>query len=171
MSDPSDWINQFTVDVDAALTRLHDADPSVTRDEVQLALTEILGFEDPAELLHQELPSEKIVSLLSEYNFAVFRPETLGEVKLDESIIPQGVVCFLTEQEVKVNGQIWTIHKNDADPFPSSPHAHNYPENMIVHLGNGKLYRKRKEMGQLKKKKLLLLRGAIKGIELPPLDF
>lgn len=30
----------------------------------------------------------------------------------------------LVQKDYKVNGEIWRVHRYDADPFPSSPHAH-----------------------------------------------
>jgi hypothetical protein len=31
---------------------------------------------------------------------------------------------FLIQKDYKVDGEIWQVHKGDADPFPSRPHAH-----------------------------------------------
>src|SRR5207237_6227170 len=41
-----------------------------------------------------------------------------------------GIPILLTEAQVKLQGEIWIVHKNDADPFPSNPHAHNYRERL-----------------------------------------
>jgi hypothetical protein len=30
----------------------------------------------------------------------------------------------LRQKDYKADGQIWQVHKGDADPFPSRPHAH-----------------------------------------------
>lgn len=31
---------------------------------------------------------------------------------------------FYLEEDFAVSGEIWRVHKNDPDPFPSKPHAH-----------------------------------------------
>lgn len=28
------------------------------------------------------------------------------------------------EEDYRVGGEVWRVHKNDPDPFPSRPHAH-----------------------------------------------
>jgi hypothetical protein len=41
-------------------------------------------------------------------------------------------VCFWTnakglmilEEDYRVGGEVWRVHKSDADPYPSRPHAH-----------------------------------------------
>ena len=88
----------------------------------------------------------------------------------DESLIPTEFVSLLRKENVKVSGEIWVIHKNDADPFPSSPHAHNYGQNVKLHLGNGCLYRKRQHVGTMSRNKLLELRTRVRSIELPALE-
>jgi hypothetical protein len=30
----------------------------------------------------------------------------------------------ILEKDYRVGGEVWRVHKNDADPFPSRPHAH-----------------------------------------------
>ena len=50
------------------------------------------------------------------------------------------------------------MHKNDKDRFPSNPHAHQLEDNLKLDLSNGKLFRKRNCVKQLKKKDLLILR-------------
>jgi hypothetical protein len=32
--------------------------------------------------------------------------------------------CSLLEKDYRVGAEVWRVHKNDADPFPSRPHAH-----------------------------------------------
>lgn len=31
---------------------------------------------------------------------------------------------LLLQKDYKVSGEVWQVHKGDADPFPSRPHAH-----------------------------------------------
>lgn len=92
-------------------------------------------------------------------------------VIMDASVLPEGSVVFLTEEEIKSKGEIWVIHKNDADPFPSNPHAHNKQDGYKLHLGSGDLYTsKNKPLNQrISKKNLLAIRGKVKNIKLPAL--
>src|SRR5260221_7816247 len=57
------------------------------------------------------------------------------------------------EEDFKVAGDIWRVHKNDADPFPSIPHAHCVGGKQryvgcTLHLGTGELFRKRQFLGR-----------------------
>lgn len=137
--------------------------------EVQLALCEKLNIESlqPVDLLDKKLSSDQMVDILKDYNFS--KPEKIGEVVLDESILPEGTPKLLTEQTVKVKGEVWVIHKNDADPFPSTPHAHNYDSGISLHLGTGEFFKKRISKGFLACKKLNSLRDKIKNHTLPDL--
>ncbi len=49
--------------------------------------------------------------------------EALAQIEFEESPLPLGVMRCLDEVTIKRDGCIWRIHKNDADPFPSNPHA------------------------------------------------
>jgi hypothetical protein len=51
--------------------------------------------------------------------------ELLGEIEFEASPIPDGTMRRLDEVTIKRDGCIWRIDRNDADPFPSNPHAHN----------------------------------------------
>lgn len=31
---------------------------------------------------------------------------------------------FILEEDYRVSGEIWQVHKSDVDPYPSKPHAH-----------------------------------------------
>jgi hypothetical protein len=47
------------------------------------------------------------------------------------------------EEDLKVNGERWRIHRNDPDPHPSKPHAHcvgGKNAGCKLHLGTGQLY-------------------------------
>jgi len=60
---------------------------------------------------------------------------------------------YILEEDLKVSGEVWRVHKNDADPFPSNPHAHcvGGAERFIgctLHLGTAELFRKRKSLGR-----------------------
>jgi hypothetical protein len=52
---------------------------------------------------------------------------------------------YILEEDYKVSGDIWRVHLNDADPFPSKPHAHCVGGTkrfvgMKLHLGTGQLF-------------------------------
>lgn len=71
---------------------------------------------------------------------------------------PRGT--FLT---IKSPRHIWIIHRNDADTWPSSPHAHDYEHNQKLDLGSGEIYdaSNKKCIGNLGRKRLLELREDI----------
>ena len=50
--------------------------------------------------------------------------KVLATIEFDTSPIPNGVMRRMDEVTVKRDGCVWRIHKNDADPYPSNPHAH-----------------------------------------------
>jgi hypothetical protein len=92
------------------------------------------------------------------------------EIELDESPIPDATIRRLDEVQVKRYGQIWRIYKNDEDPFPSNPHAHNVESRLKLDLSNGKLFYKRKYTGnKLAEKDLLFIRDKLKNMPLPTL--
>lgn len=103
-------------------------------------------------------------------NSGIVGKPILEKVVFETSIIPAGTSCFINKKKYKVKGEVWVVHKNDVDPFPSSPHAHNYDQNIVMHLGNGNLYRGREYQSQAKRKDFLLLRSRIKNVELPELE-
>ncbi|WP_125564038.1 hypothetical protein [Pseudoalteromonas rubra] len=94
----------------------------------------------------------------------------LEAVYLENSAIPVSVERALLEEQVKFKGERWVIHKNDADPFPSSPHAHNYESMLKLHLGNGDLYRRTTKVGTMKKKDFKSLRNSFKKVKMPELE-
>jgi hypothetical protein len=96
--------------------------------------------------------------------------EIVDEVELDHSPIPSGCYRRLDEITVKKDGQIWRIHKNDEDPFPSNPHAHNVESGLKLDLSNGRLYFNRRDTQKsISRKDLIDLRSRIKKIDLPQL--
>jgi hypothetical protein len=138
--------------------------------DLQLALCERLGIEsmEPVDLLEKELSSDEMIELLLDFSFT--KPEVIAQITFEESILPEGIPKLLTEKTIKVKGEVWVIHKNDVDPFPSTPHAHNYESGISLHLGTGEFFQKRRSKGFLNCKKLVRIRENIKGHELPVLD-
>jgi hypothetical protein len=55
---------------------------------------------------------------------------------------------YVLEEDFVVSGEIWRVHKNDPDPYPSKPHAHCIAGarrfvGCKLHLGTAQLYRGR----------------------------
>ncbi len=73
--------------------------------------------------------------------------------------------------QIKSKGLIWIMHKYDADPFPSNPHAHQMGSGIKMDLKNGKCYRKKVFVTTIKKKDLIKIRTqAVKNFDLPELE-
>lgn len=97
-------------------------------------------------------------------------PAFTERIILEATALPPELPLFVRKKQYKVRGEVWTIHQNDVDPFPSSPHAHNHIQNLVMHLGNGKLYRNRNFVAGAKRKCFLDLRSLVKSVALPPLE-
>lgn len=98
--------------------------------------------------------------------------ELLAEIEFEQSPIPDGTFRQLDEVTIKRDGCIWRLHKNDADPFPSNPHAHNLESGLKLDLSSGGLYLGTRDTGKkVSKKDLDFIRtqAALKNITLPPL--
>lgn len=128
----------------------------VTADDAEDALIALLNIENPVDLLNRDWTPAEIAHALSEFDFAQLKP--IAIVELETPILPRGVRRLLDEVKVKVRGEVWCIHKNDLDPFPSSPHAHNYDSGHKMHLGTGELYLGTKLIGKISRRHLLGLR-------------
>ena len=105
----------------------------------------------------------KISGILEQYE------KVLEVIHLKDSIVPAGVQQALDEERVKHNGEIWTIHKSDKDPFPSNPHAHNYEKRLKMDLGSGELYNGLKKVGKIDKNSFIAFRAKIRNVTLPEL--
>lgn len=136
---------------------------------VQNALVEALGVDEAMDLLQYRMTRHDILALLARYDFRKLFPEFVGEVEFETSIIPPRVPRSLVEQTVRCRGEVWRIHRNDPDPFPSNPHAHNLRSGCKLHLGTGELFLRRRNVGRVQKKHLLAIRGRLSGFELPEL--
>jgi hypothetical protein len=83
----------------------------------------------------------------------------------------------ILEEDFKVDGEIWRVHKSDADPYPSNPHAHCIGGKArfvgcTLHLGTAQLYRKREPLGRRMEENqfmrlIELIRPKFPGIKLP----
>jgi len=68
-----------------------------------------------------------------------------------EMVIADGRAIIETDYRVK--GEVWRVHKSDADPYPSSPHAHCIAGakrfvGLTLHLGTAELFDGRKALGR-----------------------
>lgn len=72
-------------------------------------------------------------------------------VGISEWQLPDG--RHILEEDYRVKGEVWRVHKSDADPYPSNPHAHcvGGTQRFIgctLHLGTAELYSGRKPLGR-----------------------
>lgn len=136
---------------------------TITRRDIENGLVAVLHLDEIFDLLHRDITTEEILALLADVDFHRLRSVTLCDVALDEGVLPEGLPLYVEEADVKLNGNKWRVHKYDADPFPSNPHAHNYAKNLKLHLGNGLLYsgKERVSCGHLDKKHLVTLRRLV----------
>ena len=77
------------------------------------------------------------------------------EYQIRRPRIPRGT--FLT---LRNSSGIWRVHRNDPDPWPSSPHAHEYSRNQKLDLGTGCIYQVngRKLVKKLRWERLIAMR-------------
>lgn len=138
---------------------------------VELALREVLKLEDEDDLSkHCPQDPEEIASLVSGFNFAALYPEQLAEVEVEERLDPGEFDLFYREQTIRSNGEVWRIHRNDADPFPHKVHAHSMDNGVKLDLRNGDVFKKRKKVGRIRLKHLNAIREQVNHPDLPPLD-
>ncbi len=167
----SERIQAFLADASVVAGTLRDAyGLPIESGHVENALIDVFSLEDSVDLLYLDLTEDRIISTLEGYDFRRFFPVVLGRITFRLSIIPRSVPRFLVEQRIRRNGEIWEIHKNDADPFPSNPHAHNLENRLKLHLGTGELFKKRQRMGRITRKHLLAIREEVSRFELPLLS-
>jgi hypothetical protein len=153
-------INQFNQNAQRTIT---------TRDvlEVMLLTAPVLQtIEHPVDIWDFEFTLEELQGYVARVGSFV----PIAEVELDEPLIFKGM--FELKADVKMKGHRWRVYQNDADPFPSDPHAHNLDQHVKLHLGTGGLYRGRKLKDVLSRKHFLDLRERFSaiGILLPPLE-
>ena len=127
-----------------------------------LLLADKYGLEWFGDLWDVEIEYEEALKLLSEFDFNTI----FNKIETDEEIFPKD---FLIQYKVRIKskGLIWVIHKNDIDPFPSNPHAHQLDNNIKLDLSNGKCYKRKRHIYTLKKKDLIMIRKeAVKRIRI-----
>lgn len=65
---------------------------------------------------------------------------------------------IIVEKDYRIGGEVWQVHKFDADPFPSRPHAHCIAGRTRyvgckLHLGTRQLWNGRRPMEEFLPKK------------------
>jgi hypothetical protein len=123
------------------------------------------------EFVERDFSYEQIKRLYENSEQIKFREKIIASINDVGDIVPPGIDEEYLDHYVKHKGDVWVIHRNDADPHPSSPHAHNYEKNLKLHLGNGDLYRRTELVGKIQKKHLLAIREKITSLQLPPFEF
>lgn len=168
MHDLSTQINRLLAASKEAAVELTKTHGQVrTPEDVRQALVAILAVDDEIALLDRDLSTDDMVRVLHGFSFE--KPEVLAEVEFEKSIIPENVPIALREAVAKHRNEIWVVHKYDADPFPSNPHAHNELNGLKLHLGTGELFSRRRRLGKIRRKDLLAIRSKLAGIMLPAL--
>lgn len=117
-----------------------------------------------SEVLHAKLSGENILDIVVRHvNRNGLLVGKIMQQLSEDSIIWYPIISDKLEKaNVRNNGQLWVIHLNDADPFPSLPHAHDYQNNLKLNLYDGTLYSKKTAVGKMKKKELAELVAKIK---------
>lgn len=90
-------------------------------------------------------PTDKTVAILAEEEG--FLDLTVGQLR---QVNENGY--SLLQKDYRVGGEVWRVHKGDADPFTSRPHAHCVGgaerfQGLKLHLGTSELYRGPRPMG------------------------
>lgn len=162
-------INRFLAEVSIALMNISSQQKkNISSQQIRDALVLYYDVDCEVDLLSLELTSKEITTLLSDFDFDCLIP--LAEILLETSILPDNVPLRFVEAQAKHINEIWVVHKNDVDPFPSNPHAHMLGTGYKLHLGNGWLYQKREKISVIKWKDLLAIREKLNSIVLPPLE-
>lgn len=137
-------------------------------EKLGLAIAEIHDFSQNLQI--QRYVQEHGLKIYDEVKDFPFS-NLLGQIELfdDECIHVEGIASNLYEKQIKVKGQKWELHKNDVDPFPSDPHAHNYETGLKLDLSNGNLYKKKTLIDSIDKKTLAAIRNrfTVAGFTMP----
>ena len=119
------------------------------------------------EFYEHPLTESEIDFVIDKYDFSQIR----NEITLDFKV-PYEIEELETKVKIKIKGKVFIIHKNDADPFSSNPHAHWIDSNLKIDLSNGKCYHIRKYISTLSKKKFKSVRSKATdlGVKLPEVE-
>jgi len=135
-------------------------------DALYISLCHKLNWEHPLDFWDLKIKYEEAKKELIDFDFTT----VLFKIESSPDILPEDCV-MQTKVQIKSKGLIWVIHKYDADPFPSNPHAHQLESGIKLDLKNGKCYRKKEFVRTLKRKDLIAIRDlAEKKFDLPVLE-
>ncbi|HKP94860.1 MAG TPA: hypothetical protein VJ385_03785 [Fibrobacteria bacterium] len=138
--------------------------------DVLSALMEALGEANPEAICGMRLPTEALIRALENRSFDA--PRILGVID-DASIEAPGSLRRIHAALGRPGGTEWEILRNDKDPFPSNPCAHNEAEDIVLDLAAGGLYHDREPVYRVRRQELIRFRDKIAekypGIALPPL--
>lgn len=146
--------------------------PFLTQELIwHILVYELDHADQPTDIIWHRLTKEDIILLVRAYYLKYGVP--IGALSVGIPVDQSSNT--LEKATIKIDGHIYRIHKNDLDPFPSQPHAHDLTEHVKIHLGTGEKYRNSGTVGnKLHKKDLQELRQQITlqmpELVLPPLE-
>lgn len=113
-------------------------------------------------ILELEINEDEVFETVKDFDFSVLKGALLPNELFSENLFIEKKVA------IKVSNQRWVIHQNDADYFPSIPHAHLMEEGLCLNLFDRKVYKGRKLVYTIPKKEFEKIRTAFiqKGIKL-----
>jgi hypothetical protein len=130
---------------------------TITLNDVGHALFMLLGdrqqWEWIFDVTDNGVSDQEAYEVLKSFDFS--QVKTTVETQVD---LLEGMMLYQTKVKIKAGGTLWYIHRYDADPFPSSPHAHNIEHNIKLDLSNGNCFRNRRWIKTISRKDLLSIR-------------
>lgn len=172
-------MNRFNRQIAEVEAHFHDAQKiHVEYVDVLSALMAVLKEANPENICKMGMPTEELIRSLQGYRFEA--PRILGEIDDPSFEIPgsiRRVWSALGRGGVAGaghgSGTEWEILRNDANPFPSNPSAHNEAEHITMDLSTGNLFHDGEFVHRLRKKDLAGFRARISEkhpeIDLPPM--
>jgi hypothetical protein len=144
-------INELKIKYQSSFNKIID-DVSI-ESALIILLADDYKFDWEGDILNLDISLNKAWVYIQEFDFSTLQ----NIVETDYSFLPSEFI-YSKKVRIKSKGIIWVIHKNDKDPFPSSPHAHYLGGNIKLDLSNGKCYRIRKYINTISKKDLEIIR-------------
>ena len=93
-------------------------------------------------------------------------PNILVIEEITEDRLNEDLSYSFNKKYLKIDGVKWQFYKGDPDPFPSSPHGHNYSKhNEKLDVYTGAIYRNNKYIRKLGKKSLKLVQKQLQDAE------
>jgi hypothetical protein len=142
--------------------------------DVLTALMQVLKEPNPETICRMDLSVEDLLRHLDGYAFEA--PMILGSVEDPSIEVPGSIrrVYSAISAHGNAKGAEWEILRNDRNPFPSNPCAHNEVEDVTMDLSGGGLFHDGEFVHRLRRKELVNFRARIAekypDLELPPLS-